>query len=169
MSIEKLPRWFELSDGTLTFKATLYEAMKYSQSIETEGGYATIRMLNGGLIKQQNWSKKKITISGTGGIPFGMTDLNYRLPITLKCGAPEIMKRPANAFVLPNHRVDTGYEPYVLKYVEGLWVGLSAAGVAEEYACFYYPTFTCFFAPPTRGFEWDASEPSSWSLVGEEI
>jgi hypothetical protein len=169
MSIGTLPRWFTLSDGTYTFKVTLYEAMKYSQSIEPKGGFEVLRMQDGTALKQTNWTKNQITLSGSGGIPIGMGKLNFGLPITLSCGAPEVLKSATNSFALPSHRTDTGYEPVVLKLVEGLWFPLSASGTAEEYACFYYPIFTCFFAPPTRGYAWDEASPATWSLTGEEV
>lgn len=164
-----LPRWFSLSDGTLTYKATLYEALNYSQDISPVGGYSVLRMLDGTGLKQQNWLKNQVSISGSGGIPAGMGDLNYSLPITLKCGAPRSIKRPTNSFTLPSHRTDTGYEPYVLKLVDGFWVSVNALGTPSEYMTIYYPELTCFFEPPKEGYAWDASSPASWSLSGEEV
>lgn len=164
-----LPRWFSLSDGTLTFKATLYEAMNYTQDIQPVGGYSTLRMLDGTALKQTNWTKSQVGISGNGGIPFGMHDLNFSLPLTLLCGAPRAIKRPTNSFTLPSHRTDTGYEPYVLKLVDGFWIPVNANGTPTEYMTIYYPQLTCFFEPPTESYAWDASSPVSWSLKGEEV
>lgn len=164
-----VPRWFSLSDGTLTFQATLYEALNYSQDISPLGGYSTIRMLDGTAVKQSNWLKHSITISGNGGVPLGMSDLDYTKPITLKCGAPRSMVRTANSFVLPTHRTDTGYSPTVLKFVDGFWIPLAATGTASKYMTIYYPEFTCFFDPPEESYSWDSNPPVSWSLKGEEV
>ncbi len=162
-------RWFSLSDGTLTFTATLYEAMKYTQDIKPLGGYDTLRMMDGSALKQQNWVKNAVTISGSGGIPAGLVDLNYSVAITFKAGAPRSVKRPTNSFTLPSHRTDTGYEPVVLKRVDGFWIPVASTGTAQEYMTIYYPQLTCLFEPPSESYAWDEQFPASWSLSGEEV
>lgn len=170
MSIQNLPRWFSLSDGTVTYQATLYEAMSYSQDISPLGGYSTLRMLNGAALKQTNWVKNAVSISGNGGIPMGMGDLNFGLPITLLCGAPRAIVRATNSFSgMPAHRTDSGYEPYILKYVDGIWIPVAQSGIATKYMYVYYPQLTCFFEPPKESYSWDQASPATWSLTGEEI
>jgi hypothetical protein len=170
MSIEDQSRWFELSDGTLSVKVTVYEALNYSQGYEVIGGDSTLRTMNGTAIKQTNWQKIKTSLSGSGGLPLGMSDLNYSLPITIKCGTPRAIVRPTNSFslVVP-HRTDQGYAPITLKLVEGFWVPLASSGTGTSFMLLYYPLLTCFFKPPQENFSWDGSSPSSWSLSGDEI
>ena len=167
---DNVPRWASLTDGTTTYKFSLYEALKYSEDISYDGGEATIRMLDGGLLKQANWAKRKITLAGSGGLPPGFLDLDYRLPITLSCGTLQSqIKGDIADFDLPTHRTDTGYEPQILKYVGGIWVKLGADGVAEKYMALYYPVISCFFDRPGGSYKWDDSTPSTWSLTGQEI
>lgn len=164
------PRWFELTDGTLTYRASVYEALNYSEDITRIGGYTTSRTLNGTGIKQQNWVRRAITISGTGGLPPGFEDLNFELPITVRCGTIRTMIRTLDAFVLPGHRTDSGYEPYSLKYVDGFWVPIETIGVPTKYMRAYYPELVCHMDPPKISSALgDSSIPISWVIQGEEV
>ena len=169
-SIEDHARWFELSDGTLSYKATIYEALNYTQNCEVLGGFSTIRMMDGTGIKQSQWQKLRISISGSGGIPPGITDLDYTKVITLKCGAPRAITRATNSFtVIPPHRTDTGYTPIVFKLVEGFWVSLDATGTGTKFLMIYYPQINAIVNPPQESYTWDGASPSSWSIIAEEI
>ncbi len=171
MSIHNVPRWFSLSDGVLTQQVTFYEALKYTQDISPLGGFETLRMLDGSGLKQTNWVKHKVQLSGQGGIPLGMHDLDWSKVITLECGAPMSMVRNTNSFVLPTNRTDTGYEPKVLKYIQtqGIWIPVAANGTATKYMCLYYPIFQCLFDPPSESQTFDSDGNVSWSLSGEEV
>jgi hypothetical protein len=169
-TVEDLPRWFELSDGTLSYKANVYECLNFTQTYETLGGFSTIRMLNGTAVKQNQWQKLKTTLSGGGLVPVGLADLDFRLPITIKCGVPRAITRPTNSFSLvAPHRTDTGYAPVVFKLVDGYWVSLAASGTAIKYMQLYYPLLTCLASPPQESYNWDGVTPSSWTLTAEEI
>lgn len=170
MSIHNVPRWFSLSDGTITHQITLYEALSYSQDIAPLGGYETLRMLDGSGLKQSNWLKHSVQISGKGGIPLGMHDLDWNKVITLWCGATMSIVSNTNSFTLPPHRTDSGYEPSVLKYIpaDGLWVPVTANGIASKYMCLYYPILQCFFDPPSESQTFDSDSNISWSITGEE-
>lgn len=171
MSIHNVPRWFSLSDGVLTHQLTFYEALNYTQDISPLGGFETLRMLDGSGLKQTNWVKKKVQLSGQGALPLGMHDLDWSAVITLNCGATVSMVRNTNSFVLPAHRTDSGYEPKVLKYIpsEGIWIPVSANGIASKYMCLYYPILQCLFDPPTESQTFDNATNVTWSLSGEEI
>jgi len=171
MAVSDHPRWFELSDGSRTCKATIYEAMKYNQKIEVIGGRSFARFQDGGGLLQSVWDRIRVTLSGQGGVPLGMSDLNFKANITLKCGAPRTIRRTTNSFPdIPPHRTDTGYAPYVVKQVEGFWVPLAEAGTATEYMLYYYPQITCIIQdPPPEDYAWDDTLPSSWTIVAEEI
>lgn len=168
MSVRDLPRWFELSDGTNSYRASLYEALKYQESIEWIRGGEVINMMDGGAIYEENWAKRSVTISGSGGMPLGIYNLDFSLPITLKCGTPRTVTSATNSFVLPTNRTDTGYTPVTLKEVEGVWVPLTASGTPTRYMVVYYPVITAFFTRPTNNYQWDDPMPASWSLSGIE-
>jgi hypothetical protein len=165
-----LSRWFSLSDGTRTVVTSIYEALNFSQSFETIGGASTQRMLNGALIKQTNWQKLKTVLTGSGGIPLGMSDLDFTKPLTLKSGATRSIIRPTNSFpVIPPHRTDEGYTPQIFKLFEGRWIPQAGVDDSTSYLLLYYPQINCFAEPPQEGYAWDAAAPTSWSITAEEI
>ena len=177
--VEYLPRWFELSDGTLACRTTIYEALKFSQTYEPFGGASTHRMMNGAAVKQTNWQRLRTTLSGSGGIPLGMVDLDYSKPLLLKCAVPRTIVRPAAGFVLATgmplptgRRSDGLYAPKYIQLVGGFWVDIKGGTLdvaATRVAAIYYPQITCFAAPPKESYAWDDDTPSSWTLDAEEI
>lgn len=170
MSIDNLSRWFSLSDGTLTFKSSVYDSLTFQQGYEPFGGSSVQRMLDGTGVKQTNWQKLRTTLSGSGGVPMGASDLDYSKPITISCGVPRSITRPTNSFpTLPSHRTDTGFAPYKLKRVEGFWVPEAAPGDATAWMLVYYPILVCLCDPPKEDTTYDAQTPTSWTLTGEEI
>lgn len=177
--IEYLTRWMELSDGTLSCRTTLYEAMRFNQSYEPFGGSSVQRMMNGAAAKQTNWQRLRTTMSGSGGIPLGLVDLDYSKPLLLKCGVPRMIVRPAAGFninvgiPLPAaRRTDGLYAPEYMQLIGGLWnkiVGGVVSGSATRIGVVYYPQFNCFAEPPKETYSWDEGLPSSWTLEAEEI
>jgi hypothetical protein len=169
-SIQDHPRWFELSDGVSTVVANIYDALDFNQSYEPFGGSSVIRMMNGSALKQVNWEKIRTSISGSGGLPFGFSSLDYKRVLTLKCAVPRSIVQPTNSFTLPtNRRTDAGYEPVTLKLVEGFWLPVTSVGVASAYKLMYYPEIQCFADPPQESTNPDSNPPTSWSFVAEEI
>lgn len=169
-SIEDHSRWFEISDGTLSYKASVYECLNFTQTYETIGGFSTIRMLDGSALKQTQWQKLRTTLSGGGLVPLGMADLDFSGALTIKCGVPRAITRPTNSFSLTApHRTDTGYAPVTFKLVDGFWIPVAASGTATKYMLLYYPELVCTASPPQESYNWDGSTPSSWTLNAEEI
>ena len=98
MGMQDHARWLNISDGTLTATMTVYEQLQFTQTYETIGGFTVARMMDGAAVKQTNWQKLKTTISATGGLPPGIADLDYTLPITIMCAVPRAITRPTNSF-----------------------------------------------------------------------
>lgn len=169
MSIQEISRWFSLSDGTEEVVANVQDCLNYTQDFESIGGSSLLRMMSGAGLKQSNWAKLKVSISGNGGYPFGFSSLDYSKKITVKCGAPRAIVKTTNTLVLPpNRRTDAGYEPYTLKLVEGLWIPEAAPGVAIAYKLLYWPQLVCFMEAPQESISFEGSPPTSWSITAEE-
>lgn len=170
MTIQDHPRWFELSDGIITVKANVYDCLGFTQDYEPIGGANVTRMMAGNAIKQTNWQKLRTQISGSGGMPFGFSTLDYSKQITIKCAVPRALVNSVNSFITPlASRSDTGYEPVVLKLVEGYWVPIGVSSAAPtQYKLVYFPQLVCFMDPPTESTNPDSNAPISWSLVAEE-
>ena len=167
-----LPRWFTMTDGTLSFTSSIYDQTTLTQTYETIGGATTQRMLNGTAIKQVNWQKLKTTLQGTGGLPLGIADLDFTMPITISCAVARAIVRPTNSFpTIPSHRTDGAYAPAVYKRINGFWIPVSASspGTPDAYMLRFWPLLTCFFEPLQDSFNFDATLPASWTLTGEEI
>lgn len=170
MGIQDHARWFKLSDGTNEVRANIFDCLGFNQNYEVIGGASVIRMMQGSALKQTNWQKLKTTLSGSGGLPFGFGILDYSKQITISCAVPRSLVKATNTFTTPtNARSDTGYEPYVLKMVEGYWLPLTSSGAASAYKQVYFPELVCFMDPPMESMDPDSNPPIAWSLTGEQI
>ena len=179
MSVQDHAKWIKLNDGTNTVELSLYEALGYSQTYEKIGGRATFRTLDGTGVKQQNWVRLKTTVSGNGGLPLGMSALDYAGFLTLSCGAPRSISSANNAIVVPAaRRTDDPYNPTGLKRINGFLIpapvvmaGNTATvtpdGNADSYAVLYYPEILVMMNDPSESFDiHDVS--SGWSFTAEE-
>lgn len=184
MGVQDHPRWLELSDGVNTVTLTLYEALQYTQTYENIGGNSVLRMLDGAAVKQTNWSKLSTTISGSGGLPLGFSELNFDGFLTLKCGAPRAVSSTSNAITLPNElRSDIGYTPTARKRVDGFFVptlppvitnpaGETLATVpvdatADAYMVLYYPEILVVMNNPSDSFDWGEAS-SNFNITAEQ-
>lgn len=179
MSIQDHPRWLELNDGNIVVPISLYEALSYSQSYENIGGHSQIRTLDGTGLKQRNWGKIRTAVSGNGGIPIGLSGLDFSDSLVLKCGAPRLINSPSNVVVVPNERrIDAPYLPYAYKRVEGalmpaehLLAGntltITIDPEADLYGAAYYPEIEVLMNNPSEGFDWGGND-TSWSFTAEQ-
>lgn len=180
MAISDLDRWFELSDGVNTIKVTLYEALDYSQTYEIFGGSTVHRMLDGSAVKQTNWRKLRTTLSGNGGIPLGMSALDYTGTLTLKCGVTRSISSVNNIIPLPvARRIDTGYTPSARKIIDGIAVPTTSSltgdtltvtvdPLAQGYIASYFPELVVTMNDPSETFSYSGNS-SGWSIIAEEV
>jgi len=179
MSAQELPFWIHLDDGIQAASLSFYEALSYSQTYEVIGGAAQFRTLDGTGVKQQNWAKLKTTVSGEGGLPVGLSGLDYSDTLILKCGAPRAISSTNNVIVIPaNRRTDTPYLPTARKRIDGYLVpavvnmiGNTATVVldaaADTYSVMYYPQIEVLMNDPNESYSIGSSS-SGWSFTAEE-
>jgi len=75
-------------DGTSTVNVDADATGELSESFENLGGSTIIRMLDGTGVKQENWTKWRITLVGRGWVPPGLWDLDYTQQLTLTVQDP---------------------------------------------------------------------------------
>jgi len=178
-SIQDHAKWIELDDGVSSVPLSFYEALNYSQSYENIGGHSSIRTLNGTGLKQRNWAKIRTTVSGNGGVPLGMSGLDFSDTLILKCGAPRHIKAASNVIVIPAaRRTDAPYIPFGYKVVDGYTLAttlvlagntatVTADAQATAYGVAYFPEIEVLMNNPSEGFDVTGND-SSWSFTAEQ-
>lgn len=179
MSLIDHPIWVQLSDGSITVDISFSEAQSYSQNYEIISGSSIFRTLDGTGVKQQNWTKLKTTITGSGALPAGLSGLDFSLPITLKCGAARKVASTSNVIAIPaNRRTELTNLPFAFKYIDGIpyrttlvFAGNVATipvdGLAQGYSVSYYPEIEVIMNDPTESVEL-IGDQFQWSLAAEE-
>lgn len=155
-------------------------ALGLQQQVAVTGGASTRRMMNGAAIKQTQWQKLAITLSGNGWAPLGLDALDYSGPLTLKCGLPRAIRSQSTSIALPvGRRTDTGYEPFARAHMADGREVETAVSIATHtatvtavvgavgYAVWYFPQITVIASPPDETFDQEAAE-CSWSISAEE-
>jgi len=169
-------RAFELGGVVVPMTA----ALDLQQQINVTGGASMRRMMNGAAIKQTQWQKLAVTLSGNGWCPLGLDALDYTGPLTLKCGLPRAIRSQSTSIALPvARRTDTGYEPFARAHrADGREVEtavsiathvatVTAVAGAVSYAVWYFPQLTVMASPPDESFDQGGAE-CSWSITAEE-
>lgn len=169
-------RVFELGGVVVPMTA----ALDLQQQITVTGGASTRRMMNGAALKQTQWQKLAVTLSGNGWCPLGLDALDYTGPLTLKCGLPRAIRSQSTSIALPvARRTDTGYEPFARAHLaDGREVEtavsiathvatVTAVAGAVSYAVWYFPQITVIASPPDESFDQGGAE-CSWSITAEE-
>lgn len=164
----------------------IHSAYELTQTYEPLGGYATIRMLNGAALKQQNWEKIGTTLSGQGLIPSGLEGLDYSVEQLMKCAAPRAVTAFSTSIVIPaERRSDVGFEPTGWAYTDpegknrGVWqetaivivvdtVTLTPVVGALNYQVRYFPEFMVFSEKPNQNISVHPSD-QNWSLEAEQV
>ena len=153
-----------------------------SQSYGPLGGFLTLRTLDGSAIKQQNWAKIAITTNGSGAIPVGLQEVDFKLSQVLRCGAPRGITSSSNIMTLPaGRRSDTGFEPTGCFSVDNgiTWQATSIGIVtdtatlgtdpaAQYYRVEYFPQLTVFADPPEEQTD-THGRVFGWTLNAEEV
>ncbi len=162
-----------------TFELPVCAGFDIIQRFEPIGGEVILRMMSGLGVKQMTFNKKRITTSGTGWVPTGLSSLDFSVTHEIACIVPETL--PADfttrSVELPDfYREDDGHIPYGLAQMPDGQTVASTVTIGEElvatvdevdgavaYQVAYYPLVTCWLMRPT------CSGPDhTWEMVAEE-
>lgn len=152
------------------------------QQYEYLGGESVMRAMSGRGIKQQTWSKLRVTTSGSGWAPAALDSLDYSAQMTLKCIVPiGVFANPATrqATLPAARRSDASHEPFAWAYTSSgrvptpvVLVGdtatCDAVAGAQAYQVMYYPSLVVYAMRPRHsGSLGEASY--AWELICEEV
>lgn len=161
----------------------LLAALEIEQSYDPLGGESIFRTISGNGLGQSTWKRCKITTSGSGWLPAGLSALDTTQKMTLSCVVPEdVVADPVTRqAVLPaTRRSDAGCQPWGLAIMpsgEAVHTSvvvvdnvatLGAVANAEAYVAMYFPEYLVLASRPTRsGTRSDASY--TWQIICEEV
>jgi len=169
------PYTFTLDDLVIP----IYAALDQSQVYEQFGGYTTLRTVNGSGVRQANWKKHRINLSGNGSIPLGLESLDHAALHTLKCGVPMSVQSLSNVITVPTYRrSDVALEGYahlndsgeLVETAVGLSVDTATLTIvtgAIAYSVRFWPEFSVFCDPPQRTIN-SRTKEYGWTLNCEE-
>ena len=157
-------------------------AYELSQTYTPLGGFATLRTLDGSAIKQQNWQKIVTVINGSGAIPVGLEEINFKLSQLLSCGASRGVTSSSNIMTLPpGRRSDSGFEPTgcfstdngLTWQATGIAIVVDVATLvtnpdAQLYRVEYFPEITVFADPPEENTD-AHGRIFGWTINAEEV
>ena len=160
----------------------LSAAFELSQTYGPIGGFILLRTLNGSAIKQQNWQKISTSISGSGAIPVGLDEIDFKLSQVLRCGASKGVTSSSNIMTLPpGRRSDPGFEevgcfstdngvtwqPTGISIISDVATLVTDPG-AQLYRVEYYPEITVFADPPEESTD-SHGRVFGWTINAEEV
>lgn len=155
-------------------------AHRLSQTYDTLGGRALLRMLSGAGVLQNHWSKVRTAIRGTGRFPDQLAAVDWSVAFEIECAAPLAIHGATTTIVIPAAR-RTDWAPFAKALVAGRLVStpmtiatdtctLTAVAGATSYMVYYFPKLTCFaVSPPSRSFDGRTSGNNGWELIAEEV
>lgn len=168
---------FRIDDITVPFTSAVDLSFDYDYLTAA----MTQRTMDGTGVRQGTYSKLKVTITGTGYFPLGLSDLDTFISHTLYCGAPRAITRPVPTFALStDRRIEQGYEPFAMAIMPDGTIrdtsvtmsGNVASCVvipgASAYRVMYYPVLQVFIEPPKESTDLRGAN-FGWSLICEEI
>lgn len=151
-----------------------------SQSYEGIGGVATIRLLNGGAVRQRNWRKlrTRVTVSDARWLP-AIQALDLDAVHVLKCLAPRSVSSTVPAITLPAARradvapwgaavMPDGFSVPTPSTLAGNVLTLTAVDGALGYVAFYVPQLSVLITGLTESFDVRGAV-ASWDLTCEEV
>jgi hypothetical protein len=157
----------------------IWEAQDYSEDFERFGGFGLLRTCEGTGIRQANWVKHKVTLSGSGSLPPAFTLIDHTVTHTLKLAVGKAIQSASNVIVVPAaRRSDVAVEGYAVMSVTGFLVPtavsipvntatLTIVPGAVAYRVVYWPQFTVWIDPPKDDAD-HRSASHSWSITAEE-
>lgn len=167
-----------LQIGTITL--TAIEGLDIEQSYEPIGGETILRAVSGAGLKQQTWTKLRVTTSGQGWLPPALAALDVSASLTLRCIVPRSVPASGLTATLPAaRRSDSGFVPYGIATLASGQAVKTAASLAGDvatltavsgavgYRVAYFPEMTVWALRPTHsGNQGDATH--RWELICEE-
>lgn len=158
-------------------------SVQLNHAYELIGGSTTLRTMNGVAIVQNHWDKLKVTISGAGGVPSGLSSLGLNSQLDIYCAQVRTIKSSSPNIAIPTkRRTDAGYEPFALVEFgesDNWMMQLTASTLnvntleitpvtgAIGYVACYYPKITAIVKFSESGSERDANY--GWQLECEEV
>jgi hypothetical protein len=140
------------------------------------GGRTDVRLSQGKPVAMRSFTKRLITISGTGWVSTGLDSLNWDNYHILQCAVPlRVSGSSSSLTITADSRPD---EPVLAQaLVDGQWVGASVAMTgrvgditpvtgATMYTLTWYPQFTVLCEPPDEGY---GSGAVDWQIICSEV
>ena len=158
----------------------LVAASEFTQGYQrVGGGRARSRRQNGTLKTSQHWTKIATELSGSGNVPFGLSDLDYSQNMTLSCGGPRSITSISNIIAIPAaRRSDAGHTPFGFAIFDSYAVAtpvsmaantatLTPVAGALSYTVSYFPELIVAVEEPAESLN-RSSGVWSWSISAEE-
>lgn len=148
------------------------------QSYRTLNDGIVLRMIDGTGIKQNSWTKVETVISGSGWVPDGLQNVDFRSSVVIDCIEPISITQASNVFTLPTNR-RSDVTPYALAYTSTGWVNTASSLVtntltattvsgATAYMGIWFPKLTVFCNSPAYNLD-TSSGTFNWSITGQEV
>lgn len=145
------------------------------QAMSTEAGRSDVRLSGGALIRMEHWTRKNVTITGTGWVSLGLSELDYSKPLLLELTQPRVMTSDSNVIPISG-MVRTDSKPYGLAKVGARWVNVPASyadGVitldevqgATAYRAHYQPMMYVLCDEPPETVD----DSFSWTITAREV
>lgn len=139
------------------------------------GGAADIVLSGGKPVRMRHWSKRLITIAGTGWMATGLDALDWDAEHELRCSAPLRLSSTSTTLTLtadvrPDEPVTAqalvgGEWQAATASVSGRAVTITPVAGATLYTVAWFPKFTVLCTPPPEGYAGDVS----WQLICREV
>lgn len=157
-------------------------ALDLEQTYEPMGGETTLRTIDGTGIKQTTWAKTRITITGGGWMPPGLSALDTAGQLVVACIVPRAINCDASrqATLPTGRRSDSGHTPWAWAIMPDGSVLASEVSIVSHvatvaavtgavgYQVLYYPQLTCWVNRPTESGS-RTEGGWHWSITAEEV
>lgn len=159
-----------------------YASLEIAQRYERISASYAARMRSGTRKQRTIWGNKlRTTISGSGVIPVGLSNLTTEAPVVIKCIGHRGILSTSRNIALPAGawRSDAGSEPYGRALVGEKWVELIGTMVSDtlqlpdtsgatQYEAVYLPELTVFIDAPADDHP-QHGPVFAWTLSAEEV
>lgn len=151
-----------------------------SQTYAAIGGFADVRTLAGGLIRQRNWRKLKSTISvGEARFLPAVQGLDLDVPQLISCVGPRSIASASPAIALPSDRradvvpygfavLPGGFMQPTTGVLAGDTLTLTAVATAVQYQACYVPEFMALITDLNERFDY-RSAVAGWDITVEQV